>query len=648
MPLLTAHGLHKRWGTRVLLNAAALHLEPGEKIGVVGENGTGKTTLLRCLAGLDTFDEGEAAWRRQTRVALLEQHPRFRPDATLLDVARGLGRSAADAAARAEDYEAAATLGALGLPEPDVRVDNASGGMVRRAAIAEVLLSGADVLLLDEPTNHLDIETIAWLETHVAGLSAAVLVVSHDRYFLDVVADRIVEVEGAQLHSWPGRFADYLAGRAEADALAGRDAHKRKQQWKTELAWLRRSPAARTTKSQARIDRALSLGEEVAADGPRLRAATLGIEGTARLGKTVLEAHDLRAGYATDGEAHVVVTSLTLALKRGERIGLLGPNGAGKSTLLRTLTGEQAPLSGTLVHGEATRIVSIGQDRAGLDASETVRRAASPLGGDFIPLPDGGKRHVTSYLAAFGFAPEVLDQPVSTLSGGQRFRLLLARRMLEPVNLLALDEPTNDLDLHTLRLLEDALLSFAGCLLLVSHDRFLLDRVCDRVLVLNGRGGCELHAGGYSDWRERQDRAGQGRKAPSVAGGQETAGQADGAVASGAEAATDAEATTARDAHAADAPPPQAAPPKPTLAEDAWLDEVEAHIERAEQDVADAEAALATAAAQQADHGALMAASEVLAGATTARDGAYARWQSLEDKRKAWQAWRAAQRGGRR
>ena len=604
MPLLTAQDIRKAYGATPVLDGTALHLKRGEKIGLVGRNGTGKSTLLRIMAGVEQADGGTFAWRSDTHVAYLPQTPDLGDAETLLDVAL---QGAAKCRTPLEPYErllaAEQALKGLGLQDPHLSVKLASGGTQRRAALAAALLQKPDLLLLDEPTNHLDADTAQWLQDALRDMPSALVLVTHDRYFLNMVVDRIVELRQGQLHSYEGTFQDYLETRLEEESLEGRIEQNRKQLLRGELEWLSRSPCARSTKQKARIQRAHGL---MTTDYEAHKAVQLPFLQTERLGKTILEAKQLSVGF----EDRLLIAGLDMLLMRGERIGIVGPNGAGKTTLLKTLTGQIKPLAGQLVTGSNTRIVGIDQQRSGLDDSETVMQAAHVAHGEYITIGEQ-KMHIATYLSNFLFKSNDLQQQVATLSGGQRFRLLLARRLQEPMNVLVLDEPTNDLDFETLEVLEEALLQYPGCVLVVSHDRAFLDRVCTGILHVTGQGDAVVHTGNYSQFLARQaaDRKADRQREM---------------------AARPAASASARN---------EDAPPKPTFAEEKRLGTIEAEIERAENAVTALETKLADPAIA-ANYPELNAATKDHEIAVKLRDSLYDLWQDLEAKAGAWKAWK--------
>ncbi len=598
MPILTAQNLQKAHGASVLLDGAELHLARGEKVGLVGRNGTGKTTLLRILTGLESPDSGNVVRRRDAHVAYLQQDPPVGTTETLMDIAlAGVKLCREHLDPHEAELRAEQALKGLGIPDIHQRVAEASGGTRRRAALAAALLQQPDLLLLDEPTNHLDPGTSDWLQAELRAMPGALVLVTHDRYFLNQVVDRIVELRHRKLKSYEGTFQDYLQSRLDEDNQAERVESNRRQRLRAELAWLGTSPAARSCKPKARLDKARATVAEVVEVDKPLVLPMFQLE---RMGKVLLDAQDLRVGWPDK----TVIQHLTLLVTRGERIGIVGPNGAGKTTLLRTLLGEIPPLAGHVTRGATTQVMQIDQQRSGLEPQWTVREAGSPSGTEWVVTPTG-KMHIAGYLEQFLFKTDDLRQPVTTLSGGQRFRLLLARKLQEPMNLLVLDEPTNDLDFETLELLEETLLAWPGTSLIVSHDRAFLDRVCTAIIDVPGNGTATRHAGGWSDL--------QARKTQKVVSAPVQA--------------------------VARVVPKTDAPPKLTFAEEKRLGTIEAEIEAAEETVLAAEAKLSEPAIT-ADFAALQRAIAAQTAATEARDGLWSEWQRLEDKQRVWRAWK--------
>ena len=500
--MLTARGIEKSFGDRRILRGCDLAVGPGERVGLVGANGCGKSTLLRIIAGTMEADFGTVD--RPSNTALLDQNPVL-PGFTVGEAAdealawhrtllddyhraleeQDLQRSA-DLQTRIEqvgwslDHTVATLLDRLGAPPRDRVVSALSGGEKRRVALTRALLGAPDVLLLDEPTNHLDADTAEWLQEWLMASTGAVVLVTHDRYLLEAVATRIVEVDDGLCVSYDGSYGDYLIERAERRATMERAEDSRLAFIAREAEWASRSPAARTTKQKARLDRL----EALQSKRPIKKEETfeLDLSTGEKVGRTLLEIHDLKKGYGD----RVLFEHLELSLGPGERVGILGPNGCGKSTLLRIIAGQELADAGDMVRGGRVQIAVLDQERRGLDPSDTVSEAA---GGGASHVTLGGRNvHVAGFLRRFLFGREMLDQRVSALSGGERARLLLARLLLQGCNLLLLDEPTNDLDLQTLRVLEEALMSYDGAVVVVTHDRAFMDRVCTQVLAFEETG----------------------------------------------------------------------------------------------------------------------------------------------------------------
>ena len=497
-PILNAQGLSKRFGANPLFQSIDFTVSERDRIGLIGPNGAGKSTLLAVLAGEQEPDAGEVARRKGTRVAYVKQESEFvsgRTVRSVLEDAMELTRvPAADREALLRD-----AAGRAGFNDFGVEAATLSGGWRKRLAIAEALVARPDVLMLDEPSNHLDLAGIAWLEALLNEASFACVMVSHDRYFLENVATEIVElnrVYAEGLLRVKGSYSKFLEGRAAYLEAQSRMQESLRNRVRTEIEWLRRGPKARTTKSKARIDNANELIGKLRDVDARSVAATAGIEFTAtdRQTKRLVELEDVCLSFG----AKKIVSGLNLMIANGSRIGLVGPNGSGKTSLLRLLTGELEPQSGSIRKANSLRIVYFSQVRE-LESSVTLRRALAP-DSDSV-LYQGRVVHVASYASRFLFTGEQLNQPVERLSGGERARVLIARLMLEPADLLLLDEPTNDLDIDTLEVLEETLLEYSGALVLVTHDRYMLDRVSTTVVGLDGRGNAASFAD-YAQWEQ--------------------------------------------------------------------------------------------------------------------------------------------------
>jgi ATP-binding cassette subfamily F protein uup len=485
---------HLAFGLLPLLDGADLAVSAGERIGLIGRNGTGKSSLLAVLAGRQMLDEGEVRRRDGLAIALVEQEPSL-PGAADLRASlalRGGFAAAGDEGRHALDVRLAAQLDRFGLAPARATAD-LSGGERKRAALALAFALEPELLLLDEPTNHLDIAAIERLE-ELAVRAPALIVVTHDRRFLDRVATRIVEIDRGVLRSYPGNFAAYERTKTQelaAEAVANRRFDKF---WKQEEAWIRQGVEARRTRNEGRVRRLEKLRDDRAARRERLGNLNISLDPGDRSGKLVAELEGVGKSYGS----RTLVRNLTMRIMRGDRLGVIGPNGAGKTTLLRLMLGEIAADTGTVRTGTNLRIAYFDQLRSQLDPDRTVAETISP-GSDWVEV-NGERKHVTSYLGDFLFPSRRARSPVRMLSGGERHRLLLARLFAQPANLLVLDEPTNDLDMESLDLLEQTLQSYAGTLLLVSHDRAFLDNVVTQVLAAEGDGLWREYVGGYADW----------------------------------------------------------------------------------------------------------------------------------------------------
>jgi ATP-binding cassette subfamily F protein uup len=479
----------------------------GERIGLIGRNGTGKSSLLQVIAGQRQLDDGQMKTRDALSVVLVEQEPELPRASSLREclALRGKLESIHDerdrwrTEARLVEY-----LHRFGLNEATAP-ESASGGEKKRAALALALALTPDLLLLDEPTNHLDLDGITLVEELVAKAPAAI-VITHDRAFLDRVTSRIVELDRGLLRSYPGNFAAYEARKASELAAEATANRKFDQFWAQEEAWIRKGIEARRTRDEGRVRRLESLRRERSERRARLGNVKLAIDAGARSGRLVAELSHVTKAFG----GRTLVHDLSLRIMRGDRLGLIGANGAGKSTLLKLILGTLPPDSGTLKQGARLQIAYFDQLREQLDGERTLAETISP-GSEWVETA-GGRKHVLSYLGDFLFPPQRADTPVRALSGGERNRLLLARLFARPANLLVLDEPTNDLDIESLELLESTLQTYPGTLLLVSHDRTFLDNVVTQTLVAESRAGDEAGAwheyvGGYSDWVAQRPKA---------------------------------------------------------------------------------------------------------------------------------------------
>ncbi|HUZ03814.1 MAG TPA: ABC-F family ATP-binding cassette domain-containing protein [Acidobacteriaceae bacterium] len=495
-PILNAQGLTLRFGAKPLFRNVSFTVSQGDRIGLIGPNGSGKSTLIGILAGRIDPDAGEVALRKLARVSFVAQESEFAAGISVREV---LTHALRRIKVHEREWEAriAETLGRTGFENFEQEAATLSGGWRKRLAIAEAMVELPDVLLLDEPTNHLDLAGIQWLEELLNQASFACVFVSHDRYFLENVAlemvelnriypDGVLRVRGKYSEFLEKKEAFLLAQSKQQDALTNR-VH-------TEMEWLRRGPKARATKAKARIDTANAMIGELAEMKSRSRTASAGIEFSAseRQTKRLVEMDEV--SYAIGDRT--LFKNLNFILTAGMRVGLVGANGSGKTTLLRLLLGNAAPTTGTIRKADALRVVYLDQTRE-LDESLTLRRALAPDSDSVVY--QGRVVHVASWASKFLFTSEQLNQPVKNLSGGERARVLIANLMLQPADLLLLDEPTNDLDIPTLEILEESLLEYPGALVLITHDRYMLDRVSTIVLGLDGQGGAERFAD-YSQW----------------------------------------------------------------------------------------------------------------------------------------------------
>jgi ATP-binding cassette subfamily F protein uup len=529
MPLVTLDGACLAFGHVALLDHADLVIERGERIGLIGRNGTGKSSLLKIIAGEFPLDDGKL-WREpELKFALVAQEPALDPETTVFDaVAAGLGAQTAllheyhelshqladehgDHAALLErmqelqtEFEhndgwsansrVETTLAKLGL-DADVRVGTLSGGLKKRVALGRALVTEPELLLLDEPTNHLDVAGIEWLEELLTGFGGSVLFVTHDRRFLDNVTTRVIELDRGRLASFPGSYAEYQRRKEELLNAEAQQNAKFDKLLAQEEVWIRKGIEARRTRNEGRVLRLEQLRRERAARRDRLGQVNLDVAAGERSGKLVAEMQHVSKRF--DDKA--VIADFSCVIQRGDKVGLLGPNGCGKTTLLKLLLGELEPDAGTVRRGTKLSIAYFDQFRAQLDDAATLAEVISP-GSEFIEI-GGTRKHVISYLGDFLFPPERARARVASLSGGERNRLLLARLFAQPANVLVLDEPTNDLDIETLELLEALLQEYTGTLFLVSHDRTFLDNLVTQVIAFEGDGRLVEYAGGYADWR---------------------------------------------------------------------------------------------------------------------------------------------------
>ncbi len=513
-PILNAQGISKTYGATPLFRGIAFTIAEGDRIGVIGPNGSGKSTLLQILSGAVEPDSGQVALRKRARISLVQQDSQFAAALTVRAVIEAaLQRSAVPADERQARF--AETLGRAGFEDLEVKAESLSGGWRKRLAIAEALVQQPDILLLDEPTNHLDLAAIGWLEELLQSASFASVVVSHDRYFLENVATTMVELN----HAYPegllrvaGNYSKLLEEKESFLHAQAKHQEALENRVHREIEWLRRGPKARTSKSKARIDKAQQLIGELADLTARTRTASAGIDFSATDRKTRRLVELDHVTFNIGGRT--LFEDLDFVLTAGMRVGLVGPNGSGKTTLLRLLSQDLAPSVGEVRTADSLQVVHFDQNRL-LDPEVTLRRALAPDSDSVIY--EGRVIHVASWANRFLFTGEQLNQPVGRLSGGERARVLIAKLMLLPADVLLLDEPTNDLDIPTLEVLEESLLEFRGALVLVTHDRYLLDRVSTTVVGLDGLGTAGRFAD-YLQWeawqQERENASRTSARAP--------------------------------------------------------------------------------------------------------------------------------------
>ena len=626
MPLLRLHKVSLAYGHRALLDAVDLEVHRGERVCLVGRNGEGKSSLMRILSGEVVPDEGECWIRPSMRVAYLAQEIGMDSNDTVFDVVAaglpGLGKLISDYHHTASELEQSgdpailqrlsdlqqaleaadgwqleqrveSVLSRLQL-DSDAIFHSLSGGWRRRVMLARALVCAPDVLLLDEPTNHLDIEAITWLEDFMVDYGGALLFVSHDRAFVRRLATRIIELDRGQLTSWPGSYDDYVRRKAEQLDVEARHNALFDKKLSQEEAWIRQGIKARRTRNEGRVRALQALREEHRRRRKRSGNARLALDGGEQSGKIVLEAEDVSLSFA----GNTVINHFSTTILRGDRVGIIGPNGIGKSTLIKVLLGELQADSGHVRRGTRQQVAYFDQQREQLDIDKTVMDNVAD-GSQHVQV-NGRDRHVASYLRDFLFPPERLQSPVSTLSGGERNRLLLARLFARPANLLVMDEPTNDLDVETLELLEELLMDYPGTLLLVSHDRAFLDNVVTGSLVFEGQGHIGEYVGGYSDWLRQKTTAAQ-----------PTGKDSDGPVVKAAPAAA-------------------AKPVKLSYKDQRELDALPAKIEQLETEQAQLQAAMGDPGFYQQSHEQVNVILERLQTVEEALEVCYGRWELLE------------------
>ena len=632
--------VRKAYGDRVVLRSVTVGIDAGEKVGLVGCNGSGKSTLFRVLAGREEPDGGTVARHRELSTGYLPQEPTLPAGRTVWQVASSGLETLLDARRRAEEVAAGMAAGAgdesrsaeladrydglqreierLGGWDTDYRVEELlqhlgvaevarapveqlSGGQQKRVALARVLLMRPSLLVLDEPTNHLDADTVDWLEGFLATTDAAVALVTHDRYVLDRVVGRMLELRDGEVIAYQGNYTTFLQQKAGRLSVEQRTDARRRRLVEQELEWLGRTPSARRHKQKARARRIDAL--ETEGTTARERELSLHFQPSERIrGDTILNAIGVEIGF---GERRLI-GDLTLRMVRGDRVGIVGPNGCGKTTLLRVLLGQEQPRAGRIEVGRQTKIGYFDQDRAGIPPDATLPRAVAP-NSDYVRL-GGQKIHIRRFLEDFLFPVSEHGRQVATLSGGERNRLLLARVVAEGANLLVLDEPTNDLDLDTLQILEDALARFSSCLLVVTHDRYFLNRVANRILAFVGDGEVRAYAGDYDFYRRTRARELQEERA------------------------------AARSLATDDAPPPipiRAPRPRVGLSwkEERELEQLESEVARLEEHRGKLEARLASPGPLAGDPSKLRRLSERHAEVAAALELRYERWTELMERK---------------
>lgn len=625
MSLLNLSNIHFAVGTQVLLDGINMELDAGERACIIGRNGEGKSTLLRIITGEQRADDGDVRLQAGRRLAWVPQEPQFDEDGTVYDVvASGLGdvgkliaryhdisnrlangdeKALDDLTDVQQQLEAKdgwsleprveRIVSRLELPA-DKKISELSGGWKRRVALGRALVQDPDLLLLDEPTNHLDIEAICWLEEFLQSYQGALLFITHDRDFLQKLATRIVELDRGQLTSWPGDYENYLRRceeRENAEAIANAQFDKKLAQEET---WIRQGIKARRTRNEGRVRALKAMRDQRSQRVSKQGTVNLQVEQGEKSGKIVVEAEGISKGW----EDKTVIRDFSVTLMRGDRVGLVGPNGAGKSTLLKLLLGQIEPDAGTIRQGTKLEVAYFDQYRQQLEEDKTAIENVG-AGSDSITI-NGQPKHIISYLGDFLFSPERARSSVKKLSGGERNRLLLAKMFAKPANVLVMDEPTNDLDIETLEILEGLLLDFKGTLLLVSHDRAFMNNVVTSTLAFEGQGKIREYVGGYDDWLRQ-------RRQPAKA--------------------------TSGEKSAAKAEPKAVAPKAKKLSykDQRELDQLPALIESLEAEQASLEEQLADPALYEGDASASAPLVERMSEVSEQLETAYGRWQELDE-----------------
>ena len=493
MNIINIEHISKVFGEKQVFDDISCGIHRGDKIGIIGINGTGKTTLLKIIAGLEEPDQGQVIFQKGLRVTYLPQSPKFPEHATVLSyVADG-----ADGADWGRESEAKNALNRLGITDHHEEIDHLSGGQKKRVALARTLVNPADVLILDEPTNHIDNEMAVWLEEYLNQWKGAIIMVTHDRYFLDRVTNKILEIDHGKLYSYTANYSQFLELKAQREEMELASERKRQSVLRMELEWAKRGCRARTTKQRARLERLEALKNGKAP----VRDAEVEIDSVeTRMGKKTIELHHISKSY---GQKKLIDDFEYIVLKN-QRLGIIGPNGCGKSTLMKIITGKEEPDQGTVEIGDTVKIGYFAQEVTEMDENQRVIDYIKDVA-EYVPTKDG-RITASQMLERFLFTPAMQYTPIGKLSGGERRRLYLLKVLMDAPNVLILDEPTNDLDIPTLTILEDYLDSFLGIVITVSHDRYFLDNIADRIFAFEADGKLVQYEGGYTDYLEAKER----------------------------------------------------------------------------------------------------------------------------------------------
>jgi len=633
--ILSVQNITKSYGSQPILKDLSLTIHAGERVGLIGRNGSGKSTLMKILVGLDEPDQGEITRKQGLRVGMLSQECALDLSLTVGEVlnqacaftqslltrhdklTEGLFGEELDEAQREKlqhEYDdlhhtlevhnawnLQQTIDkiaqALGVPTYDRTMDKLSGGELRRVDLAATLIAQPDVLLLDEPTNHIDTASVEWIEKFLAGYQGTCLIITHDRYFLDLVVNRIVEIEFNELYSFPGNYEDFLEYKSQIQLIAERTENSRQNVLRRELAWLRRGAKARSTKQKARINRYDDLESQ---GGPNQhKEFSFEIPQPPRLGKRILDVDSL--GFKYPGEDRKLFEDFSMIMQKNMRVGIVGPNGSGKTTLLRCLLGEQEGYRGNIWVGENTEYLYVDQTHSEIDLDKSILDFVS--GGSNHWEVNGRRVFIPGYLEAFLFDTDTLHSPMRNLSGGERNRIELARKLLRGGNFLVLDEPTNDLDLPTLRVLEEAILNFDGCAFIVSHDRYFINRLCTHMIVFEDDGTLYYNDGNYDDYLMYKESI----------------------------TPTDAPARTKKALSPSRAPAVESSKKKLTYKEQKEVESMELKIEEKEAKVAEIESAMASSAFYDQEYSLVEDTLTKLESAKQDLEQLYARWEELEN-----------------